>query len=655
MIYKFEDYKKVEIKRNNLNLGQTREDGASFQVNSRYIEKDGRPWIGVMGEYHYVRDSRENWEEELRKMKAGGINTVASYVFWIYHEEIEGEYDFTGDRNLREFVELCQKLGLSFVLRIGPWCHGEVRNGGFPDWLLKKGCKLRDNDPEYLSLVEVWYRKIFEQVEGLFFKDGGPIMGIQIENELTDNAEHLGELKKIALRIGFDAPIWTVTGWNSIYGAKFPLKEFLPVFGAYVDAPWLDHTDTLPPSKHYTFDTCRNDAAIGMDLIKDVDDDGWRLPYEDYPFATCELGSGLPASYIRRPFVSPMDAYALSLVKLGCGNNLVGYYMYHGGTNKIGKLSTLHESKATGYPNDYAILNYDFQTCIGEYGQIRDQYKLLNLIHLFLNDFGDILAPMEHVPAEQFVNADDDADLRYCMRTDGESGFVFVNHHQRGMILKDVVDASIDTGKVTFPSMNFTGQVACILPFNIRVGDRLLDYATAQLLCQDGSTFYFAAVPGNAPKYSIDGIVYEVDMTADDTELKVGDISIITLSWERALDLRKVDGEIYFDDAVMTVSEYVLEDIDTPFALSYPEMFALGNGSRNITYKKIIAQSPEGLVEIKEKYDVAHLYVDGKLVADSFYIGVPWQVSASLIYGRDVYIVYSDYDDVNVYRDYDNC
>ena len=144
-------------------------------------------------------------------------------------------------------------------------------------------------------------------------------------------------------------------------------------------------------------------------------------------------------------------------------------------------------------------------------------------------------------------------------------------------------------------------------------------------------------------------------MTADDTELKVGDISIITLSWERALDLRKVDGEIYYDKAVMTASEYVLEDINNPFSLSYPEMFALGNGSQNITYKKIIAQSPEGLIEIKEKYDVAQLYVDGKLVADSFYIGVPWQVSASLIYGRDVYIVYSDYDDVNVYRDYDNC
>ncbi|MBQ7470079.1 MAG: beta-galactosidase, partial [Pseudobutyrivibrio sp.] len=227
MIYKFKDYKKVEIKRNHLNLGQTRADGASIQVNSRYIEKDGKPWIAIMGEYHYVRDCHENWERELLKMKAGGINTVASYVFWIYHEEIEGQYDFSGDRDLRSFAKLCQKQGLSFVLRIGPWCHGEVRNGGFPDWLLKKDCKLRDNNHEYLSLVEAWYRKIYEQVQGLFFKDGGPIVGIQIENELTDNSEHLGKLKEIAKSIGFDAPIWTVTGWNSIYGAKFPQKEFL--------------------------------------------------------------------------------------------------------------------------------------------------------------------------------------------------------------------------------------------------------------------------------------------------------------------------------------------------------------------------------------------------------------------------------------------
>ena len=140
-------------------------------------------------------------------------------------------------------------------------------------------------------------------------------------------------------------------------------------------------------------------------------------------------------------------------------------------------------------------------------------------------------------------------------------------------------------------------------------------------------------------------------MKENSHSFKAGDITIITLSWEKALDLRKVDGKVYFDEADEKISDYVLEKADKTFDLTYPEIFSIGNGHKELTYKKIIAQSSEGLVEIKEKYDVAQLYADGKLVADSFYIGVPWQIPASLIYGREAYIVYSDYDDVNVYRD----
>ena len=58
----------------------------------------------------------------------------------------------------------------------------------------------------------------------------------------------------------------------------------------------------------------------------------------------CELGAGIMATHHRRPIISGMDAYAMSLVAWP-GNNLVGYYMYHGGINKIGKLTTLQESK----------------------------------------------------------------------------------------------------------------------------------------------------------------------------------------------------------------------------------------------------------------------------------------------------------------------
>ena len=235
----------------------------------------------------------------------------------------------------------------------------------------------------------------------------------------------------MALDIGFHAPIYTVTGWNSKYGARIPVDDVVPVFGAYVEAPWAAHTHPLPLSIHYVFNEARNDAAVGADLMDTIAEDGWQLPYNRYPYATCEMGAGLMSTHHRRVRVSGMDAYALALVKLGCGNNLVGYYMYHGGTNKIGKYSTLNETKASGYPNDYPILNYDFHTALSEYGEVRDQYGLLNLLHLFIHDFGETFAGMEYVASTQEIQPEDLTSLRYCMRTNGESGFIFINHYQR--------------------------------------------------------------------------------------------------------------------------------------------------------------------------------------------------------------------------------
>ena len=133
-----------------------------------------------------------------------------------------------------------------------------------------------------------------------------------------------------------------------------------------------------------------------------------------------------------------MDIYAVSLVKLGDGNNLVGYYMYHGGTNKIGELSTFNETNATGYPNYYPILSYYFQAPLSEYGEVREQYGLLNMLHMFVNDFGEEFAPMIAVDSGNTVAADDTNSLRYGMRTNGKSGFVFVNHYQRLTELADI-------------------------------------------------------------------------------------------------------------------------------------------------------------------------------------------------------------------------
>lgn len=664
MIYKFKEFKDEPLLINHLNMGGKNPKGEEINVTSRYFTRNGKPWIGVMGEFHFSRYSRENWHRELAKMKAGGITIVSTYLFWIYHEEIEGKMDFGGDNDIRAFIEEFKDVGLDVVIRIGPWAHGECRNGGFPDWLLKKDYKLRDNNEEYLAVVKKWYQSIYNEVKGLFYKDGGNIIAVQIENEFVDNAEHLAKLKEIAVECGFIAPIYTVTGWNSASGAKIPVDEVVPVFGGYCEAPWENHMNRLSPSPHYFFNRMRNDSAIGTDLIAKTQSDGWQLPYERYPFATCELGGGIEVTHHRRPIIKPMDIYAVSLVKLGDGNNLVGYYMYHGGTNKIGELSTFNETKATGYPNDYPILSYDFQAPLSEYGEVREQYGLLNMLHMFVNDFGEEFAPMIAVDSGNTVAADDTNSLRYGMRTNGKSGFVFVNHYQRLTELADIENAVISAGNVEFPPIDVKGEVSFFMPFNMKMGDSVLEYATAQPLCKYDDTYFFAEIPNIKAEY----------------KFSKGSANIVTVPFENAKYMRKLNGTVYIgggcnlyeeNGQIHSVEdgEYICQkwngsEFETvkigqsakqsnveitgvenaPFEPKYKEELCIG-GERELTWKKINVDGGYGFAEIDYVGDVAQIYADGELVADDYYYGKTWRVPCKLLYGKECYMVISEMKD----------
>lgn len=664
MIYKFKEFKDEPLLINHLNMGGKNPKGEEINVTSRYFTRNGKPWIGVMGEFHFSRYSRENWHRELAKMKAGGITIVSTYLFWIYHEEIEGKMDFGGDNDIRAFIEECKDVGLDVVIRIGPWAHGECRNGAFPDWLLKKDYKLRDNNEEYLAVVKKWYQSIYNEVKGLFYKDGGNIIAVQIENEFVDNAEHLAKLKEIAVECGFIAPIYTVTGWNSASGAKIPVDEVVPVFGGYCEAPWENHMNRLSPSPHYFFNRMRNDSAIGTDLIAKTQSDGWQLPYERYPFATCELGGGIEVTHHRRPIIKPMDIYAVSLVKLGDGNNLVGYYMYHGGTNKIGELSTFNETKATGYPNDYPILSYDFQAPLSEYGEVREQYGLLNMLHMFVNDFGEEFAPMIAVDSGNTVAADDTNSLRYGMRTNGKSGFVFVNHYQRLTELADIENAVISVGNVEFPPIDVKGEVSFFMPFNMKMGDSVLEYATAQPLCKCDDTYFFAEIPNIKAEY----------------KFSKGSANIVTVPFENAKYMRKLNGTVYIgggcnlyeeNGQIHSVEdgEYICQkwngsEFETvkivqsakqsnveitgvenaPFEPKYKEELCIG-GERELTWKKINVDGGYGFAEIDYVGDVAQIYADGELVADDYYYGKTWRVPCKLLYGKECYMVISEMKD----------
>src|SRR5262249_57364703 len=143
------------------------------------------------------------------------------------------------------------------------------------------------------------------------------------------------------------------------------------------------------------------------------------------PYGIWEIGRGMMASYHRRILFYPEDAESIALVKLGSGSASLGYYMYHGGENPDGKLTTLQESQATGYWNDMPVKNYDFQAPLGQYGEIRPQYHLLRRLHLFLHEWGSSLADMPAtMPDKRPEGKIDIQTLRWSVRSDGDSGFV---------------------------------------------------------------------------------------------------------------------------------------------------------------------------------------------------------------------------------------
>ena len=150
-----------------LRLGGTDSQGNRLEVNNYYLTWNSKPFIVISGEFHYSRYAEAYWEDELLKIKAGGVNMVATYVFWNYHEEEQGNFEWEGEKNLRWFVELCARHALKVILRCGPFSHGEWRNGGLPDWLYGQPFEVRSNDIGYLTLVERYYGEIGKQVNGL--------------------------------------------------------------------------------------------------------------------------------------------------------------------------------------------------------------------------------------------------------------------------------------------------------------------------------------------------------------------------------------------------------------------------------------------------------------------------------------------------------
>lgn len=588
---------------------------------------DGHRVVPVMGEVHYSRIPVAEWRQEVKKMKEGGVTMIATYVFWNHVEEEEGVFRWDGQRNLRHFLEICSEEQMPVILRMGPFCHGEVRNGGIPDWMFEKGCKLRDRNPVFLSYAETLYRQIFSQVQGLQWKDGGPVIAAQFDNEYRGRGEYLMDLKHIAQKIGFDLPFYTRTGWPEL-ATPVPFGEMIPLYGDYADGFWdrtLGETDGNY-YKAFNFKAFRSSTVIateqlGKQRAKVNDGD------ESYPYFTCELGGGMMQAYHRRPYVYPEDAYSMALVKLGSGSNLLGYYMYHGGTNPEGKtyLNENQRTKGTNY-NDMPVKNYDFQAPLGEFGQKNVHYYMLRPLHLFMQDWGETLAEMEaSFPAPQDIKKGDDSHLRWAVRSKDNSGYIFINNYERLQNLSVKKNVVLKACGVTLPKLSIPAGCMAIFPVNVDG----IKYATAQLVAKRDGRIYLMQIPGiptnicmqngkvmknvkvRGTEKPVYGNLYLLDcVEAERLFLEPEPIVITELATIRKIKeagpLRKISM-----GAQRVAEEPSDEDFDQ--AAVY-----------RITLPELPAGVKEPLMKFDYQGDCARLYANGKLIADHFQYGRPF-------------------------------
>jgi hypothetical protein len=628
-----------------------------------YLTRDQKPWFPVMGEMHYTRYRDELWEESLRKMKAGGLSIVSTYIFWIHHEEIEGQFDFSGCRNLRKFLQACKKVGLKVFLRLGPWVHGEARNGGFPDWVVNlesAGVLLRSNDEKYMAYVRRYWEKVYEQAEGMMDKDGGPIIGIQIENEYGHvggyrgkmGEAHMRALTALAKEIGFVVPIYTATGWG---GAC--IGDCLPVMGGYCESPWEQCVEELPANANFCISYARNDTLIASG--KKVDES---ITYDEtkFPYLTAELGGGLQVTSHRRPVAQGRDIGAMSTAKLASGVALLGYYMYHGGSNPEGKLSTLQESRATGSWNDLPVINYDFNAPIRQYGTISDNYKEIKLLALFLNDFGEDIATLPADIPNENIKPEDIHSMRISYRHDRNHGYVFFNNYQRRRTMdahKNVVfEGKCEGSNILFPAVDLRSGDYGFFPYMMQLGNAMLKSALATPLCKlkgnGGDTFVFygdyepnynfennitadilhisRAEALNAWKVSLDRdylILNDNFVWEEDGNLRVcGGISTLMYSFPELTKIphgftkKGMDGRFTVYERIMSHEacsaklEKLSEDANTAvyeITIAYPHNFDKKNA--RLRY--------DILLKLKYAGFGMEIYQDGKLINDHFYTG----------------------------------
>ncbi len=522
------------------NWGGTNTAGDKVTATNYNIVLNGKPVALIMGEFHFQRYPKSEWEEAILEIKAGGINTISTYVFWNMMEPFPNQFNFEDRNDFRTFIELCKKHNMKLVARLGPFCNSEFLLGGLPPWLYGMPYSERSNDPEYLAVVKRFYGKLAEQMKGLYWQDGGPIFYVQVENELTtapiswnmfyrngvsneykgpegkEWTRHYIELRNIAQSVGIRPLYFVATAWGT--HGEFP-EGFLPMYGGYM---YLGPPTANKNSPLTSFRT--GFAQVGK-----------------VPVGFCELGAaGTPAriNYFISP--PPLSAITTAMTSFGSIETLtVGYYMFQGGSNPISSRYGFMP-KGEGFPN----ISYDFRAPLSEFGETRPAYFLLRPFHQFITNYSDVLGNGECRDPKVKEKNPEDPRLRIKARAISDRGFLFGSYYGNMIPFADnKVQIEIITGNGTI-LMPRTGTLAIkngnnfAFPFNLALDNHTtLVSATAQptsIVNSENVTTRFFVSPNDQSAEFVFSTKNVKSITFDDKKIKSdNDVIICNLTPDR--------------------------------------------------------------------------------------------------------------------------
>lgn len=320
-------------------------------------------------------------------------------------------------------------------------------------------------------------------------------------------------------------------------------------------------------------------------------------------------------------------------------------------------------------------ISYDFQAPIGEFGRVRDSYQYLRILHLFLQDFGHLLAPMQTVLPEGYkeITPGNRETLRYAVRVKDNSGFVFMTNfqdHDTARVdqtdLQLVLRLKDETLKIpTDGKFTLKKDVSAILPFNLDMDGILLKYATAQLLTRiddNGKEHYiFCAPDGLEPEYRFDKTTLKagkeyykpipgVKSTFTVTSKQGKKVMITTMTREQALNLVKLDNRVLITKAtvlpeegrctLLSLGENKIDYIVYPSKYGWKQQtIEVEKVQPIMEWKKVgnrrmvvhveqpdYPQVHEYFLNIHYTGDVAMAFMNGYLELDHFYYGAPWTI-----------------------------